>query len=657
MVNQHGIEWVVQEHVALPTYDSLHRWREGDVVPAQDLYPVIVPTNFSQRLTEFLLAIDRCTTKTFAFVDTMPGRRRDGHVPGGNHIDTICHPTANIVYLDAARVHETIIAHELGHAWLQYVDECEDLRVMRDASDPQRLRLLCFVQSFVLDLKVNELIRQKGFDMAPIEADHHASVVQLAEFLNNGGKTNLPREEVVWAMSIAERLLVKQSANAKELARLDAALPVIRMHAPTVMALAETMAAAVRRHGFASREGMLASIDECLKAAFEYCGDCIDLEHELVEVQSEEPHLDKWPTWIEGASVALKTTVGKVMAREGIPSTARWSLSDRGHQTLLQFVLENGEHTEGWLLDHSFPFRDPLEAVRMHMENQRRHAESLERQLAGVDRINRENRERQEQMLRSTGAHLPTVPQMPEFPVASGHLPVSNNVGLRPDCLGLPPGKEVRELLPSTLSGSTPSALFGPGSLSLPARARHYMAGLGRFLTAARLQEQLEGEHPYGYALNNPVTYTDPTGRKVYKCWRRVVPGFGFQIWAHWYFKTDAAGCPCIGYGTGGVEFGCAKNRDNQGEVCEEVKGITPAQEQCLCDLAKNADKGWKLCTVFWTSGNYNNRDQNCQHFLNALMMKCTGDTLPGADWGAPPWDYSDCLPAPVACRPSGWSV
>lgn len=38
------------------------------------------------------------------------------------------------------------------------------------------------------------------------------------------------------------------------------------------------------------------------------------------------------------------------------------------------------------------------------------------------------------------------------------------------------------------------------------------MAGLGRFLTEARLAERLGGEHPYAYAINNPSTYVDPQG-------------------------------------------------------------------------------------------------------------------------------------------------
>src|SRR5579862_1437929 len=64
LTNQHGIEWVVQNHATVPHYESLQRWRTGDVWPEQDMYPVIAPTNFSPKLMEFFHAIDRCTTKT-----------------------------------------------------------------------------------------------------------------------------------------------------------------------------------------------------------------------------------------------------------------------------------------------------------------------------------------------------------------------------------------------------------------------------------------------------------------------------------------------------------------------------------------------------------------------------------------------------------------
>jgi len=43
-------------------------------------------------------------------------------------------------------------------------------------------------------------------------------------------------------------------------------------------------------------------------------------------------------------------------------------------------------------------------------------------------------------------------------------------------------------------------------------RARFYSSVVARFLTQVGLEEQLGGEHPYGYAMNNPTNYVDPSG-------------------------------------------------------------------------------------------------------------------------------------------------
>src|ERR1019366_2894979 len=220
-VTECGIKWVVQNHSTIPTADTLHRWRSGEIQPADDLYPVVAPRSLSPELSEFICAIGRCTTKTFAFVDTMPGRRKDGHMPWAAHIDTLMHPETNLLFLDIARVNESVIAHEFGHAWVQYVDECEDLRTMRDASDPQRMRQVSFVQSFVLDLKVNELIARKGFDMAPIRKDQGTALFQLAELLSGGYEPEYPAEEVFMALTVADAMIQRDRGLGSGLARYD----------------------------------------------------------------------------------------------------------------------------------------------------------------------------------------------------------------------------------------------------------------------------------------------------------------------------------------------------------------------------------------------------------------------------------------------------
>ena len=51
------------------------------------------------------------------------------------------------------------------------------------------------------------------------------------------------------------------------------------------------------------------------------------------------------------------------------------------------------------------------------------------------------------------------------------------------------------------------------GMPNFPGQPRRlYMAGTARFLTRVREAEWLGGEHPYAYAKNNPVTYSDPSG-------------------------------------------------------------------------------------------------------------------------------------------------
>lgn len=50
-----------------------------------------------------------------------------------------------------------------------------------------------------------------------------------------------------------------------------------------------------------------------------------------------------------------------------------------------------------------------------------------------------------------------------------------------------------------------------PGMPPPPGR-RHYMPGLGRFLTRARLEQQVGDEGMYAYCVDNPTTYLDPSG-------------------------------------------------------------------------------------------------------------------------------------------------
>jgi RHS repeat-associated protein len=434
LVNRYGLEFEVESHVHVPTANSVQRWREGSQTDA-DLFPSIIPQNLSLRLTSFVAAVDRCTTKTLLVLDTMPHARRDSGVPDGHWVDTIGNGGANLLFIDAAQIHETHFAHEIGHLWVQYVDQAEDDRVMEDVRDAGRLHQLSFVQSFVTDLRVNQVIAEKGFDVSVIVEDQAASIASLGRAIEAGYRPENPREGVFMALALAVQILEEQKTGSNTLAKLEVTLEKVTRHDPELARLATGFADAVTRHGFQQKDQNRASVDECLKLAFDYSGDAIDLERDLVIPPIREPDFDKYPQWIEGASPQMKCEVGRIMAREDIPDGSRWSISQGPlNASHLTFELPDGTIKGPWTLVHSQAFATRIDHILR------------------INEMNRQNRERQMK-------HQPN--GMPNFP-------------------GQP--------------------------------RRFYMAGTARFLTRVREAEWLGGEHPYAYAMNNPVTYTDPSG-------------------------------------------------------------------------------------------------------------------------------------------------
>jgi hypothetical protein len=99
--------------------------------------------------------------------------------------------------------------------------------------------------------------------------------------------------------------------------------------------------------------------------------------------------------------------------------------------------------------------------------------------------------------------HRPMQPQKGRFPMQSPVHPAPvRNIPLP----GVP-----------TIAAPVPVAASLPNTpnVSMPGGSpmhRTYAPGIARFLSQVRLAEQLIGEHPYGYALNNPISYIDPWG-------------------------------------------------------------------------------------------------------------------------------------------------
>ena len=130
---------------------------------------------------------------------------------------------------------------------------------------------------------------------------------------------------------------------------------------------------------------------------------------------------------------------------------------------------------------------------------------------------------------------------------------------------------------------------------------RLYMAGTARFLTRAREAEWVGGEHPYAYALTNPVTYVDPDGNKpirgsgmgenfgecaVYICEEKKLPG---SIPSHKYICVSGPGGGCSGglYPDGQVIGpGVIDNRNESCKSRREPYRVDCTKVASGCDIA-----------------------------------------------------------------------
>jgi len=436
LVNRYGLKFVVESHVHVPTANTIQSWRTNGPTDA-DLFPSIIPQNLSEKLTQFIATVDRCTVKTLLVLDTMPHLRRNSGVPEGHWIDTVGNEGANLLFIDAAHIHETHFAHEIGHLWVQYVDLAEDDRVMKDVSDPTRLNQVSFIQSFVTDLRVNQIISDKGFDVSVVQEDQAASIASLGRAIEAGYRPESKREGVFMALALAAQILEERSTRTDAVSKLDDTLEKVTGVDPELARLATGFAEAVLQNGYESKDQIRASIDECLEISFAYTGEGIDLDQELFVPPLPEPEFDKYPDWFEGASPLMKCEIGRIMARENIPDGCTWSITDTH---LLSFKLPDGTLRGQWPLENARSWNGPANFQR-------------------INEINQQNRERQ-----------------------------MNN---RP-------------------ANDIPN---------LPGQARRfYMAGTARFLTRVREAEWIGGEPPYLYAMNNPLTYSDPGGLSPDPC-------------------------------------------------------------------------------------------------------------------------------------------
>ena len=367
LTNKHAIEFVVEQHGHAPTVNTIGRIREQG--PSDDdLYPVVSIRNLSDKLVQFIDQVMACTPKELAIFDTTPELRRDKGALECHYINTIGHPDFVLLFIDAARVHETHLAHELGHAWIGFVEQGEDERVFREVKDGPRMNQLCFVQSFVLDLWVNEIIAEKGFDVDVIHVAHEESMASLGRAMEAGYRPETRREGVFMALALAADIVLTTMPTTNLPLPATSASEIVRQYDPELALLAAGMAKAVLENGYRSKESVRKSIDACLLLAFEYSGDPIDLEGDLIPPRGKITKQDKRPNWLPGCSVALKCEVARVIAKEAIPNGATYEMQRVASGQQITFSTPDGQSLGPFSLENPLPRVSQLEEIKRIQE-------------------------------------------------------------------------------------------------------------------------------------------------------------------------------------------------------------------------------------------------------------------------------------------------
>lgn len=458
--NRHGLEWVVDGHLRASSFAT--QCSEDSEI---NEFPVIFPLNLSSRTAALLDEVARCTPKLILPLNTMPNLFPARAHPGGHTIDAWSHPDHIHIFLDADDVSEVVFAHELAHAWIDLVRGIEDNRVWRDRSDSARYAQVQFIQSFVLDFAVDRVLDEKGFDRSQIIEDLEVASAQLRLATESGYRPQNRREAVFMASHLAS-LLVEDTHDRLPV-RLADLFPVVSRNLPEIYSLARGLAQSVLDSFPIDRNTAKAAIDQALWIGFSYTDPGLDIESHLIHVEPEVNwSIDKFPDWLSGQPVRAKCEIGVAMATVGATSadTPMLHRENEGPVTV-SFSRPDGSVTASIPLVHAVMPPDHRVAGINELIEYRRRA------IANIGRRSGIN---------SDAAISPQRPNAPS----------------------------------QGWQGSSPSPHL-PNVLG--SQLRSYAPGLARWLTQVRLEEMLAGEHPYGYAENDPVKKSDPTGLRPCK--------------------------------------------------------------------------------------------------------------------------------------------
>ena len=332
-ISEYGMRYTVTDYAPALSPRGGQRVRKGG--PANhidDLMPVIAFPEMSDRLYEFYLETDCATARPLVFIDTLPDTPHGVGLTGVHQV-LVSASLPDLYFLfDASKIHETILAHELGHIWVEMVDRVEDNRHPKEQADLPKITQFYQIQSFVMDLRVNDLLERRGFDMSIIANHQMEAITNIGNQAVAGNRPGNARILGGVISFLAGALLEIDRFPAKSKASMRTSLELIERHMPEVFEPAKALVQSVLRNGYDTCEAVKRVVDECCVISFAATGDSFDPETDLIDMPHEEPEWDKHPDFLPGLPRSNKREILRRAAQHGVTGSAKYDVVISGRQ-------------------------------------------------------------------------------------------------------------------------------------------------------------------------------------------------------------------------------------------------------------------------------------------------------------------------------------
>ena len=544
-----GIEWTVTDYGHFVAPATMARYPNDC-----DYLPIVMPLKVSPRLKKLFYEVDHCTSKFVVLLDTMPAVHPFGLGKNIHCANMNADPAEVRLFLDVQNAHETLIAHELMHLWMWFVEGNVGEKTLKDRYDKAKRNQLDFIQSFVLDVRVNDLIEKRGFDMSLICEDQIRGLEALRNLMMLPDFSPNRRELLMYALQIAGAILEQDRLSRVMKVQLAAMLEFFEAATPEIHLTAMQLVEIVNRRPLDTRDALRKALDECTILGFRFTRDNLAMERDFNDAASPECMHDKFPDELTKYEVPLKLEIWKTMSRLGIEGYGQVHVNTSpSGMAVLTFEPESG----GLIGPINLNCRMPPERIidqereRLLREQKRlaaskvpvdpkapyRHIPMMERpRVKGMipddyGRVPGENGYNTSYPLgqdpfslmqaANNQTHLNGASQVrgqdsnPWKGLASGSDECGKLPGDPNFMMPFPPGHPAVQQPNNPVSWNNEKPATGlPPVFPWLGTNRGYMAGLTRSIAEVRLaqQEGMNKTNQYEYAHNNPVMYSDPSG-------------------------------------------------------------------------------------------------------------------------------------------------